>query len=225
MVTKRANKARRAIRRKELNQFRSYRARVAFDKWDTRISDSSSGSEDEDEVSPSAFGREGFSDDDQRSESDRSTIASSFDGPSDYKALQELYNQQVPSLPKGRMWTFSLFPLSGKEKRIISKKNHWFKLKETSEGDYSVAPNRDDMTVFQRKYWIYRELKQSLAVIRSNLSEVFREDLKWIRRTIFKKLGNGSKQRTKEQSSLLAETYWYLRYLDRLSDAEKALLE
>jgi len=127
--------------------------------------------------------------------------------------------------PKDLPWSFSLFPLKTREKRTIAKTNNWSSLQYCPDGDYIVAPVRLDILDFQRKYWIYRNLSQILVMISDNPSIVRLGELKWMRNTIYKYLGNGTKRHTKEQSSLLSQTFYAFRKHKSSTRRRKALLE
>jgi len=124
----------------------------------------------------------------------------------------------------GPTWTFSLFPLSKKEEIRVIKSSHWFKLDQAPFGDYKVAPKRSSIQIFQRKYWMYRELKSSLTFCSLNPSKLLLEPLQRIRNLIFL-LGNGSRKKTKEQCSLFSNVYYCQRQCERLMDDRKALSE
>jgi hypothetical protein len=121
-------------------------------------------------------------------------------------------------------WAFPLFPLKKNEERCITRERLW---RPTGHGygDYKVAPDRYDINIFQRKYWISKELKSllNLAVLfgGSLLSE---DDYRSIKQTIFKYLGNGSPKLTGLQKSLLACTHYVRRHLMPLKVANSHAL-
>jgi len=113
--------------------------------------------------------------------------------------------------PKDFPWSFSLFPLRSKEKRLIVKQRRWHSLQCRPNGAYEVAPVRSDILDFQRKFWIYRNMRQILIMIGNNPSNFSLGEIKWIRNSIFKYLGNGTSRKTDEQRSLLSQTFYAFR--------------
>jgi hypothetical protein len=128
----------------------------------------------------------------------------------------DLRSKQLSTLranTKGIPWSLPLLPLSGKEKRKISKLGHWPKSLSLPSGDYNVAPTRDSIQLLSKKFWIYRELNAVLRIILLNPLESLRETLFWIRAQVLKYLHTDAWGLSKEQSSTLAQTYYCLRQL------------
>jgi hypothetical protein len=111
-----------------------------------------------------------------------------------------------PAVP----WRFGLSPLSKKEETISAKRGKFpFSLK-LPLGEYLVCPERYDLRVFHRKFWVSRAIKQLLIIVSSPGCAVT-ADLRWIRSAIFKYLGNGTKQLTDIQRNLLASVHYNFR--------------
>jgi len=124
-------------------------------------------------------------------------------------------------VPKAMPMRFCLFPLQSKEKRLVIKRSRWSLLTYKPEGDYEVAPIKLDIRDFQRKYWIYRNCRQLFSIGSVEPEALTLSDILWARSTIFKYLGNGTRRQTKEQRSLLSQTYYALRRHNRLQDGGK----
>jgi hypothetical protein len=114
---------------------------------------------------------------------------------------------------RGMAWSFSLSPLTKKEERCTSRKHQWCLSRPLPYGDYKVAPDRYDINIFQRKYWISKELRGLI-----NLATLFggslltESDYRFMRVTIFKYLGNSSSKLTGLQKSLLACMHYVQRH-------------
>ena len=128
---------------------------------------------------------------------------------------KESHGHQNFHLPKGitgPFWEMDLVPLSKREENSLISNGRIFGRSKIAYGEYKVAPNRYDLQVFHRKYWMSRAIRQALLVI-CPISDksLFKTDLLEFRNIILKYLGNGSKRQTKIQRKLLSSVYFCLR--------------
>jgi hypothetical protein len=153
-----------------------------------------------------------YYDEETRSEYERACQAASgeIDFQSSSPKPTNLLYKKIEK-PRDFPWDFRLFPLQSKEKRKVIREHRWSSLIYRPDGGYKVAPIKPDIRNFQRKFWIYRNIQQILLIGSMDSKAVTISDLLWVRRTILKFLGNGSRRQTAEQRSLLSQTYYALR--------------
>jgi hypothetical protein len=121
----------------------------------------------------------------------------------------------------GPFWDLSLCPLSKREERSTISQCRWHGYKHLPIGDYKVAPDRYDIKIFQRKFWISRRIRQALLVVALNKVPDCQSDILFFRNQILSLLGNGTGKLTNLQRKLLATVYYCLRQTNRLSAAGK----
>lgn len=108
----------------------------------------------------------------------------------------------------------SLAPFSKKEVKKILVKQRFIAVKPwLLPGEYKVCPNRSDLQIFQRKFWIQRTIRQGLALIwKYQYPKECIADLRYYRNTVLNELRNGKvHKRTKLQCKLLSSIYYCLR--------------
>jgi hypothetical protein len=115
--------------------------------------------------------------------------------------------------PLGHPWNFSLFPLSKTEERTIAKERRWHPLRYTRQGDYLVTPERYDLKVFQRKFWIARKIRTCLARLPFlKLQEEFlRNTLLFLRKVTHQELRALPEGYSDCQSVIFSSIYYLLR--------------
>jgi hypothetical protein len=121
----------------------------------------------------------------------------------------------------GPFWDLSLTPLSSREERSTISQCRWHGFKHLPFGEYKVAPDRYDIKIFQRKFWISRCIRQAMLVVTLNKVPDCKSQILFCRNSIFSLLGNGTGKLTTLQRKLLASVYYCLRQTNRLSAAGK----
>lgn len=226
-VLKHATKARRAAARSSFQKILRDRAsfrreeatrdRILYELKSREIRQAEQSSDDESECSDeSSFHSEDWPDDmfDESCESRRSLRESSKRSS---RVPSEKEKPWPPKfdLPKGvtgPFWEMDLVPLSKREEKSLISNGKTFGRHKIPYGEYKVAPNRYDLQVFHRKYWMSRAIRQALLVIGSIPNKTpFKTDLLEFRNRILKYLGNGSNRQTKIQRKLLSSVYFCLR--------------
>jgi hypothetical protein len=208
---KKASKARRAAARSTFQKLLRDRAiakrlQTASDdqrSWETVSSNSLSGPE---------------------SELEEGSIGS-FKEPTGLSVIKDLqrksyYNYSSKRIT-GPFWELRLIPLSKREEKLIISQCRWHGVKQLPHGEYKVAPDRYDIKIFQRKFWISRLIRQALLIMTTNNCFDCQSELLFFRRTILHLLGNGTGMLTNIQRKLLASVYFCLRQSNRLSAAGK----
>lgn len=212
-VLKRASKARRAASRSTFQKLLRDRASFKMEeaRLDALLYNKNAPSEDT-ESERSFDSRLDLSEDFQSLGLSRKSWSSS---QREEPSLKGQGGKQRSSLPKGitgPFWEMKLVPLSKKEENSLISNGRIFGRSKLAYGEYKVAPDRYDLQVFHRKFWISRAIRQLLAVVCtvSNKS-IFKKDLLEVRSIILKYLGNGTKRQTSIQRKLLSSVYFCLR--------------
>jgi hypothetical protein len=218
-----ASKARRASSRSTLQELlrdRSIAKRLMMASEDQRswetISSGSGGPPDSDYFD---------SDKESQSELPKEALSESIPSQRDDKIATPLlrkkrYNYSQKRIT-GPFWEFNLMPLSKKEERSTISKCRWQGIKFMPFGEYKVAPDRYDIQIFQRKFWISRRIRQALLVVTLNNCYDCKSELLFFRNAILRLLGNGTRNITAIQRKLLSTVYYCLRQTNRLSAAGK----